>query len=551
MDLEKVTARIRPRRGWEAIDLGVSLVQQHARFLYQLWFIISLPFYILLSVGFFSSPIWTLVCFWWLKPILERPLLHFISRVLFGESLSMKQCLKDFWPVAKIQLIASLTWRRFSFTRSLDLPLIQLEGLQSIKRANRLKILHSGDSGSAVWLTIIFFLVELIILMSIVSLIYLFVPAVYLENFEFLQSYSGDSESVIGTHLTIFIYYLGVSLVSPLFVACGFTLYLNQRTHLEAWDIELSFKRLASRLAEKSANLNVRLAGIFAVVSLTMFGGLMGSAELYAQSQDDLQLLQESKASTEVSQQQESVLPQNELEHDQVKNIIKEIKEGEDFHKKEKRESNRYRNTSDDDPLKTESEINSISSGWIIFANLLALIMEFALWIFVAVLLVFLVLRYKHLLGNTISNKKTKQTRPKTLFGLDLDNQSLPDKPWVVARQLVLEEQYRQAVSLLYRASLIWYIENSEVLIKEGNTELECLTQIVKHVSGNSQLYIKNLTHTWRAVAYAHIQPDPLELINLCDDWPGVMGIINSEENHSESFDSVTKSKGPSTGDRQ
>lgn len=157
MDLEKVTARIRPRRGWEAIDLGVSLVQQHARFLYQLWFIISLPFYILLSVGFFASPIWTLLCFWWLKPILERPLLHFLSRVLFGESLSMKQCLKAFWPVAKIQLIASLTWRRFSFTRSLDLPLIQLEGLQSIKRSNRLKILHSGDSGSAVWLTIVFF----------------------------------------------------------------------------------------------------------------------------------------------------------------------------------------------------------------------------------------------------------------------------------------------------------------------------------------------------------------------------------------------------------
>jgi hypothetical protein len=32
-------------------------------------------------------------------------------------------------------------------------------------------------------------------------------------------------------------------------VAAGFTLYLNRRTELEAWDLELAFRHLQERLA--------------------------------------------------------------------------------------------------------------------------------------------------------------------------------------------------------------------------------------------------------------------------------------------------------------
>jgi len=33
----------------------------------------------------------------------------------------------------------------------------------------------------------------------------------------------------------------------PIYAACGFTLYLNRRTHLEGWDIELKFRALRER----------------------------------------------------------------------------------------------------------------------------------------------------------------------------------------------------------------------------------------------------------------------------------------------------------------
>ena len=40
-----------------------------------------------------------------------------------------------------------------------------------------------------------------------------------------------------------------MSAIEPLYVACGFALYLNRRTQLEAWDIDLAFRRLRSAAA--------------------------------------------------------------------------------------------------------------------------------------------------------------------------------------------------------------------------------------------------------------------------------------------------------------
>jgi hypothetical protein len=41
----------------------------------------------------------------------------------------------------------------------------------------------------------------------------------------------------------------------PIYVACGFSLYLNRRTVLEAWDIELVFRQLRKRLNGASVAL--------------------------------------------------------------------------------------------------------------------------------------------------------------------------------------------------------------------------------------------------------------------------------------------------------
>jgi len=514
MDLEKVTAEIRPRRGWEAIDLGVNLVQNHALVLYKIWFTITLPLFILLTSVFNSYPLLVILVFWWLKPIVERPLLHFLSRELFGEGLNAKQCIKSFFSVAKIQWFRSLTLRRFSFTRSFDLPLIQLEGLNGDARSKRLRVIHSGDSGSAVWLTIIFVIVEIILYLSIITLIYLMIPEVYLENFDLWKWMTMDTESDLVAHIFNFLTYLVYSLVAPFYVACGFALYINQRTQLEAWDIELAFKRLAARLSERSSSNSVRLAS-WASICLLLFSINTFTA----------QPVEASEAETETTKTEikdpdwKKNLDLNNILHADAKKLIEEIKAGEDFHQMETVESNEYRSTTD---IEDDEPIN-FSPGWIIFANIFAVIIEFALWIFIAVLVLFLILKYKHLIVRNIGNRKVPQKRPTKLFGLDLNSESLPDKPWLVAKQLIDSKQYREALSLLYRASLIWYIDHSDVVIKEGYTELECLKQISKSVNQQSRQYMTSLTNSWRGLAYAHQNPELNQLNDLCDSWPNVM----------------------------
>ena len=41
-----------------------------------------------------------------------------------------------------------------------------------------------------------------------------------------------------------------VTLIEPFYVGAGFALYLNCRTRIEGWDVELAFKRLARRLTK-------------------------------------------------------------------------------------------------------------------------------------------------------------------------------------------------------------------------------------------------------------------------------------------------------------
>ena len=53
---------------------------------------------------------------------------------------------------------------------------------------------------------------------------------------------------------------IAVSIVEPVYVAAGFSLYLNRRAILEGWDIELSLRRLDTRLRGLRAAAVVVLA---------------------------------------------------------------------------------------------------------------------------------------------------------------------------------------------------------------------------------------------------------------------------------------------------
>ena len=49
--------------------------------------------------------------------------------------------------------------------------------------------------------------------------------------------------------------WLALGLIAPFQMGAGFGLYLNRRTRLEAWDLEIAFRRLRARIAPGVASL--------------------------------------------------------------------------------------------------------------------------------------------------------------------------------------------------------------------------------------------------------------------------------------------------------
>src|SRR5699024_439565 len=262
MHLTKAQAVLRPRNPWRAMDLGVQLARRHAGLLTLTWAAVSLPLFALLTVIFWQHPSIAVLIIWWLKPAFERLPLYILSNALFANPPSFTASLKAFPKLLKPQLIASLTWRRLSLTRSFDLPVLQLEGLSGSARQQRLTTLARNYNRAATWLTIIGLHIEMALCLGLIVLLYLLVPAQLQENWSWLMLLEVSHKQWLWLeHLSNLLYVLVLIVWQPIYVACGFTLYLNRRTQLEAWDIELAFRSLAQRLTK--AGLPIMAALLF------------------------------------------------------------------------------------------------------------------------------------------------------------------------------------------------------------------------------------------------------------------------------------------------
>src|SRR5690606_33732807 len=93
----------------------------------------------------------------------------------------------------KPQLLASLTWRRLSPTRSFALPVLLLEGLAGQARRERLAVLERTESNAAGWLTLVGMGIEAAFYLGLASLLYLMLPQPWLENLDW-QELIGQAE---------------------------------------------------------------------------------------------------------------------------------------------------------------------------------------------------------------------------------------------------------------------------------------------------------------------------------------------------------------------
>src|SRR5690606_19946782 len=248
MHLNDASVAIRPRSAWEALDLGTLLARRHGSLLMLTWALLTLPVFALLSLVFWQYPSLALLLFWWLKPLYERLPLFILSHALFGHTPSVGESLRALPGLLRPQWLASLTWRRLSLTRSFDLPVLQLEHLSGSDRNQRLIVLGQRNTGVATWLTIVGMHLELALWLGALALLYLLIPAELLSELKWQELLYASDELLWLEHLSNLLYALVLMVWEPIYVASGFSLYLNRRTQLEAWDLELSFRRLRERL---------------------------------------------------------------------------------------------------------------------------------------------------------------------------------------------------------------------------------------------------------------------------------------------------------------
>lgn len=503
MDLGKITARVRPRNPNEAADLGVVMARQWFWPLLILWLLPSFPLMLVLFILFYDQPWWAALILWWLKPLWETLQLQFVAEALFNPQMRWRSVMRQARQHVLRHFLAKLLIQRWSLSRSFNMPVGELERLDGSARSRRLSVLHRDASSSSVWLTLLGNTIEGLLVLALFSTVWMLVPMKMEVDFtisDFLDS------PLLFPALT-WSAYIAMALVSPFYVCCGFMLYINRRTWLEAWDIELTFRQLASKPMQ-AASKHIAMLMLVALPLLT----LAPTTEIRA----------DTTLTPSESQQQ-----------------IIEILESDDFNEMKEKTGLRWKDEDRRNELQEDENKNWLQrqleklGDWMRESTFIATVLDWLgtlpnllealLWGTVIALMAYLIFRFRHviapgLLGETSLSKKPKPTH---LFGLELNKQSLPDDVLSQARQLWQQQRQRDALSLLYRAALSQLVHQDHVPLEDCHTESECVALCRRSVEKARTDYFRQLTSHWINLAYAHRLPDDASFEQLCDHWQG------------------------------
>ena len=522
MRLTDASVAIRPRTPWEAIDLGTLLAREHRVLLMSSWAIVTLPVFALLSVAFWNHPSVAVLLFWWLKPIFERLPLLILSQALFGSTPTLEQALKGWLRLLKPQLLASLTWRRLSMSRSFKLPVQQLEGLSGPARQLRIGVLSRGNLRAARWLTSIGSSLESTLWMGLMATFYLLIPQQIRLDWSWNSLADLQSNWTWLAHLSNTFYALVLILWEPIYVACGFTLYLNRRTALEAWDVELVLRRLRQRLTGTAYAMLIGVGFVFS----------MGSPSVWADEPSYSCPLPDPETTAPirpVAGPDGPRLTHQKLTSSASRASIKNLLTQPPF--KNPETVNGWRLIKD----KVTADKPVIAAQWLLrlinwteqAAKLFARVFEVLLWATAVVLVGVLIWRYRAWFSTFVSRrpspKPVQRTVPQQLFGLQVSAESLPDDVASAVERL-WPHKPREALGLLYRALLSRLLIDYQLPLKEADTEGEVLQHVAHlRLQGLSD-FSQHLTTHWQNLAYGHQLPAVSVQQALCEGWRDLFG---------------------------
>jgi hypothetical protein len=473
VQLDAVTAELRPRSDWEAVDLGIALVRRDFRRVFACWWLAMLPMLVVAVAVLHSHPLWLLALLWWWTPVSSRMVLFYLSRHLFGERPDRKSLLREL-PRAVVRRFGfRMLWARLSPWRPLTMPVEDLEGLRGKTYAQRVKLLlRRGDSTViviALWRVGI--LVGLTI--AIFQTAVMFLPPDQADRWkEFMAEWQAggwSDPSPLIQAAVIAAVVLSMSLTDIFATGIGFGIYVNHRTWIEGWDVEIALRRLGNRLRNIAA---VLLAGGLVLLSAPR-------SEAAAPAEPPAE-------------------------------VIRTIKAQKDFevHK-----------------VTVQDSSSGSSGSGAAFGVLGFLGVVLGIGTLVALVggLIWLCIKYRHLFSGGRGGKASKDGPPvaKVVMGLNVAPESLPKDIPAMVMELWQVGRRQEALSLLYRGTISKLIDLVHVEIEESDTESDCLRR-VSSASPVHEAYFGGLTQVWMRLAYAREIPRDSEIQSLCTTWPFV-----------------------------
>jgi hypothetical protein len=280
--------------------------------------------------------------------------------------------------------------------------------------------------------------------------------------------------------------------IAPFYVAAGFALYLARRTELEAWDLELQFRRFAGLRQRRSIGASGTSAVTLAIVAIAI--GFAFPSPVCALT----------------------------LSPREAREEIAAILTAEDFGRTREVSTWSYvgdgagREEASELPTWLVDALQALGRG----AELGAVVLKWLLYLSAGVLIIALLQR---IIRAPPRLRRGTRGSPAGAWGLPATaprrTMDLPTDVVPAVRTRLAAGDTRGALALLYAASIALIERRCALEIPASATETEYLAMVLARRPPQEGALMRRVVGLWQRQAYAHREPVPAELEALLADW--------------------------------
>lgn len=524
MKLETLTVELRPRSSWEAMELGAALVRRHAAAIWKPWLLVTGAVFVLLNLAAWAvDQIWLAwLLMWWLRPVFDRIPQYVLSRAVFGSVPGTAETLRAQLRWGWRPMLGHLTWRRFSPLRAAMLPIDLLEGADPARLSERRRVIGGGVGGPAVLLTLACMNFLIALVLSAVLLITLFVPNELLPEAA-RAAWATLSDDPPAWALIAFnaLDWLAVAFIEPFYVGAGFGLYLNRRTQLEAWDLEIAFRRMRKRLEAVGTSVLLAL-----VLCLPMAmpahaaddntcpfpeepapvkrSAIRGGGDWEAKQAEAAARAEEDRAPDVDTRTLRQIFGDDRSGQAAFEKAVAQAYKDPLLRPKLEQSTwqRRDRDKKKDKPIDAEPP----QLAWL--AGVIGFLAEYGLWLLVGALVLALLLTWKRWWPWLLGGLAVPEPEPEPVEMTHLAHtEPLPPDIATVARRLWAQGQPRRALALLYRASVEAMTARVDAHPPPGATEADCLRLSRRMPEAEDRDAFQRMVRIWQYAAYGQRLP--------------------------------------------